>query len=127
MRVVLDTSVLVDFLRGDARAVSLLHDHAEAGDELWGVVITRAELLAGMRSNERTGTMALLDSIEWLEVDVELADRAGDLARDHRRSYPGVELPDFVVAAGTELIGGALLTLNVKHFPMFPALEPAYR
>jgi predicted nucleic acid-binding protein len=127
MRVVCDTSVLIDFLRGDERAVALLSEIASTGDQLWGVVVTRTELLAGMRSRERRPTYALLDSLRWRDVDTELADRAGDLARQHRRSHPGVDVADYLVAAGVELIGASLLTLNVRHFPMFPDLEPAYR
>lgn len=126
MRLVCDTSVLVDLLRGEPRAVSLLSDRAIEGDELWGVVVTRSELLAGMRSHERTATWALLDSLRWLEIDLEVADRAGELARRHRRGHSGIELPDYLVAAGTQLLGASLLTLNVRHFPMFPDLAPAY-
>lgn len=127
MRVVCDTSVLVDFLRGDVRAISVLEEAATIGDELWGVVVTRTELVAGMRTDERHPTRALLDSLRWREIDLELADRAGELARRHRRSHPGVEVPDYLVAAGAELLGASLLTLNVRHFPMFPELEPPYR
>lgn len=80
-----------------------------------------------MRSQERAGTFALLDTLRWLDVDVEVADRAGELGRTYRRSHSGVEAPDYLVAAGTELLGASLLTLNVRHFPMFPDLEPAYQ
>lgn len=127
MRLVCDTSVLVDLLRGDPRALTLLEERVVAGDELWGVVVTRSEVLAGMRSRERSATHALLDGLQWLDVDVEVADRAGDLARRYRRSHSGVELPDYLVAAGTELLGATLVTLNVRHFPMFSGLEPPYR
>jgi predicted nucleic acid-binding protein len=126
MRLVCDTSVLVDLLRGDPRAVALLDERVGAGDELWGVVITRSEVLSGMRSHERASTRALLESLQWLDVDVEVADRAGELARRYRRSHSGVELSDYLVAAGTELLGASLLTQNVRHFPMFPDLQPAY-
>ncbi|MGI8658762.1 MAG: type II toxin-antitoxin system VapC family toxin, partial [Candidatus Limnocylindria bacterium] len=125
MRFVCDTSVLVDFLRGDERATQLLIERATVGDELWGVVVTRSELLAGMRSRERAATHSLLDSLAWLEVDIEVADAAGELARRYRRSHPGVELPDYLIAAGAELLGASLLTLNVRHFPSIPSLQPA--
>lgn len=127
MRVVCDTSVLVDLLRGDPRAVALLEARAGDGDELWGVVVIRSEVLSGMRSHERAATHALLDSLQWLDIDVEVADRAGELARRYRRRHAGIELPDYLVAAGTELLGASLLTQNVRHFPMFPGLAPAYR
>jgi predicted nucleic acid-binding protein len=32
-----------------------------------------------------------------------------------------------VIAATAEQLGLPLATLNVRHFPMFPELEPAYR
>ena len=126
MRVVCDTSVLIDLLRGEPRAASTLEDRAIAGDELWGVVVTHSELLSGMRSHERTATHALLDSLQWLDIDLGVADRAGELARKYRRSHAGIELPDYLVAAGTEILGASLLTLNVRHFPMLPDLKPPY-
>lgn len=62
----------------------------------------------------------------WANVDLPLADRAGALARRYQRSHRGIELPDYLVAAGAELLGARLLTTNVGHFPMFPDLEPPY-
>ena len=127
MIAVVDTSVLVDHLRGDPRAHALLEREARAGRELWSSVVVRTEVLAGMRCHEEAQTLALLDALSWQEVTVELADAAGALARSYLRSHPGVDVADYLVAATAELLGGDLLTLNVKHFPMFAGLEPAYR
>lgn len=44
MRLLVDTSVLVDHLRGDPRAVGVLVDAAGAGDELWSVTVVRTEV-----------------------------------------------------------------------------------
>lgn len=53
MRLVLDTSVLIDHLRGRPRAATELIPKAiDRGDELWSSYIVRAELLAGMRTEE---------------------------------------------------------------------------
>jgi predicted nucleic acid-binding protein len=124
--VVIDSSVLIDHLRGDERARDVLRERAMAGDELWGVVIARAEVLAGMRASERRRTELLLDQLRWLDIDVELADAAGSLARSVRRSHPGMQLADCLIAAGTTQLGANLLTQNVRHFPMIPGLTPAY-
>jgi predicted nucleic acid-binding protein len=35
--------------------------------------------------------------------------------------------PTLVIAATAERLGLPLATLNVRHFPMFEGLEPAYR
>ena len=126
MRVLLDSSVLIDVLRGNPPAVQLLSDHIEAGDEIWAVVVTRAEVLAGMRSSERRLTQRLLVEPLWLDVDTELADAAGTLARRHRASHAGIGLVDYLIAAGVERLGARLLTRNVRHFPMIADLAPAY-
>lgn len=126
VKLLLDTSVLIDHLRGVPRAVRLLTNAVDRGDELWAVTVTRTEILAGMRPRERDATMALLDVLQWQPVTVELADRAGELARRHLRSHPGVDTVDYLIAAGAELLEATLCTLNVKHFPMFPQLEAPY-
>jgi hypothetical protein len=107
-------------------AVDRLDGAARRGDELWSVTIVRTEILAGMRKGERTRTIQLFDALIWQDVTSELADLAGHLARRFLRSHPGVDTVDYVVAAASDLLGASLQTLNVKHFPMFPDLEPLY-
>jgi len=80
-RVLLDTSVLVDHLRGDPRAVRLLDEWVRAERQLWSVTVVRTEVQAGMRKGEERATTALLDALRWQDVTVEIADRAGELAR----------------------------------------------
>jgi len=126
VKLLLDTSVLIDHLRDDKRALDLLIAANDRGDELWGSVVTRTELLRGMRSAERARTVRLLDSLSWVEVSIVIADRAGELARSYRRSHPGIDLADFTIAASAESLRARLVTRNVKHFPMFPGVEPAY-
>lgn len=124
MTVVVDTSVLFDHLRGDDRARAALARLQEEG--LVASVLTKVEILAGVRPTEERGTRALLDVIEWLDVDEDLADRAGAYARRYLRSDPGVEVVDCVIAATTDRLGATLLTRNRKHFPMFPDLDDPY-
>jgi predicted nucleic acid-binding protein len=123
----LDTSVLIDNLRGDQRAARLLKSAAERGDELWSITVVRTEILVGLRPGEERRTAGLLDQLCWQDVTIEIADRAGSLARRFAKSHPGVDTVDYLLAAAAESLGGELKTLNVKHFPMFPKLQPAYR
>jgi len=53
MRVVVDTSVMIDHLRGDARAREVLEAAFDSGDPVLGSALTRTEILAGVRSGER--------------------------------------------------------------------------
>lgn len=89
-------------------------------------MLTRVEVLAGVRSGERRRTEALFRLLRWVTADEDLADRAGALAREHRRSSPGVDPVDYVVAATAQLLGAELWTRNVRHFPMFGGLQAPY-
>jgi predicted nucleic acid-binding protein len=97
-----------------------------ADDDLWGVTSSRAELLAGGRPEEGPSIAQILQSLTWHDVTVDLADLAGRMARHYRLSHPGIGIPDYLVAAGAQILGAQLLTLNVRHFPMFPDLQPPY-
>ncbi|MEX2133126.1 MAG: type II toxin-antitoxin system VapC family toxin [Acidimicrobiia bacterium] len=119
-----DTDVLIEHLKGNEEATALLLDASSAGQAAISV-LTRFELLAGMRSNERSQIRQLLDSLPNLEISTEVATRAGELARNYRRSHEGISSIDYLVAATAEIEGLDLITRNVKHFPMFSGLEPA--
>lgn len=126
MTVVLDTSVLIDHLRGDERARRALTAVRAENSTPSASVLTKTELLAGMRAAERSETRALMSTIEWLDVDDDLAERAGTLAARFVRSHPGIEVVDFVIAATAERLEARLLTRNRKHFPMFADLGDPY-
>lgn len=126
MTVVVDTSVLIDHLRGKPAAREALGGLIESGEAIVGTVLSRTEVLAGMRSSEEAGTLALLDTLEWLPVTADIADRAGRFAQTYLRSHVGVDTVDYVIAATVDAVGGRLWTRNVKHFPMFGDLEAPY-
>jgi predicted nucleic acid-binding protein len=124
--VVVDTSVLIDHLRGRREARDALRRVVLAGERLVGSVLTRTEVLAGVRPAESVATHALLDALDWVAVDDEIADAAGALANRFLRSHPGVDTVDYVIAATADRVSGQLWTLNVKHFPMYADLRPPY-
>lgn len=126
MTIVVDTSVLIQVLRRDERALSLLELAIANGEGVAASVLSRVEVLTGMRPAETHATQRLFDSLEWVNVDSALADRAGDLARRYVRSHPGIDPVDYVIAATTEHLGAELWTHNLKHFPMFPELQAPY-
>lgn len=119
----LDTSVLIDVLRG-----------SEAGTQWLGSLnevpscseLTRAEVLRGVRSAERSRTERLLSALRWVAVDEPVSRRGGVLARQYRRSHPGLSIVDFVIAATAQLLDAELATANIRHYPMFAGLVPPY-
>ncbi len=126
MTILVDTSVLIDHLRGDDAAREALRDAVADGERLAASVLTRVEVLAGMRSSEEPATRRLLGSLDWIDVDNDLAERAGTLANRFLRSHPGIDPIDFVIAATAERLEARLWTRNVRHFPMFPDLTAPY-
>ncbi len=126
MSVLIDTPIFVDHLRADTRASALLERLFREEDRVWAAVPTRTEVLAGVRSHEREPMASLFEIISWITIDAAVADAAGELARRYRASHSGIDTADYLIAAAAGSVGARLVTLNVKHFPMFPDLERAY-
>ncbi|WP_375478103.1 type II toxin-antitoxin system VapC family toxin [uncultured Jatrophihabitans sp.] len=125
MTVVIDTSVLIDVLRGLPAAAELLRRERQAGP-LWASEMTRLELLAGMRPNEEARTRQLMTSLRWVPVDEDVAELAGKLGRKWLPSHRAIDGADLVIAATALQRNARLETKNVKHFPMFPGLTAPY-
>lgn len=126
MSTVVDADVLIAVLRGSLDAIRALADARRQDDRLLSVTPVRVEVLRGVLPGEEMATNRLLSLLDWVPVDEELADRAGDLGRLYRPTHPKIEVVDLLLAAAVERFGAALLTRNVRHFPMFPDLRPAY-
>ncbi|MDE0127835.1 MAG: type II toxin-antitoxin system VapC family toxin [Bryobacterales bacterium] len=122
-----DTDILIDYLHGHPAAVRLVTDHA---DRVILSAMSVAELYAGVRGQARDPEqLALADFLELFPIVPVSADiaRAGGLyRRDYGRSH-GIGLADAVIAATAVSSDAMLMTLNVKHYPMFEGLEAAYR
>lgn len=119
----LDTSVLIDVLRGDEPAITFLAglDAIPTCSE-----VSRIEVLRGLRTAERRAASRLLAALDWQPVDQRVAHRAGELGRRWRRSHHGIDTADLAIAATAELSDASLATTNTKHFPMFEGLAPPY-
>ena len=92
--------------------------------------IVVAELHAGVRGGKADAEQAALESFLSLFRVVSVTDAIARLGgiykRDYGRSH-GTGLADGVVAATATLEDAELKTLNVRHYPMFKGIEPAYR
>lgn len=113
----LDTDILIDFLRGRAEARALLTRYEAAAEQPVISVVSVSEVWAGTRPGERAATSALLSALSKIPVSEKIAVAAGGILRTCRRSH-GVELGDALIAATAVEIDGALVTRNVKHYPM---------
>lgn len=125
MSALVDTSVLIDVLRGRTAAAAVLRD-ARAAGPLHASEVTRLEVLAGMRAGEETATHGLLGVLTWHALDEKVAEVAGELGRRWLPGNRGIDSADLAIAATAVALDAQLLTRNVKHFPMFSGLSAPY-
>ncbi|NNM96097.1 MAG: type II toxin-antitoxin system VapC family toxin [Candidatus Dormibacteraeota bacterium] len=120
-----DTSVLIDFLRGHPGASDLLL-RERAAETLHASEITRMQVLAGMRPEDEAATRSLLSTLIWHPVDAKVAEAAGALGRRWLPSHHTIDVADLAIAATAIGTGSRLLTRNIRHFPMFADLQAPY-
>lgn len=114
-RWLIDTDVLIDYLRGTPPAVAYLEAQQ---DHILLSAITIAELYAGVRDGrERKALAAFVSAFEVAPLDQAIAEKGGLYRRDYGKSH-GTGLADALIAATAAVHQATLVTLNRKHFPM---------
>ncbi len=119
----IDTDVIIDYLRGRAVAVAYLESVVEP---MLISLITVAELYSGVRDGqERTALDTFIAAFTLVAVDESIAVQGGLYRHDYGKSH-GVGLADALIAATAEAQGATLVTLNQKHFPMLASVVVPY-
>ncbi|MBA2729257.1 MAG: hypothetical protein H0U48_00665 [Euzebyaceae bacterium] len=55
-----------------------------------------------------------------------MAEKAGELGRAWLSSHRGIDSADLAIAATAFRLDARLLTINVRHFPMYPGIGRPY-
>ena len=122
-RLLLDTDVLIEYLRGREEAIEYLE---ELTSDLYLSVISVAELFAGVKSDEEERSLQqFFLAFVVLPVTERVARRGGLYRRDFRPSH-GSGLADALIAATAEENGASLVTFNRRHFPMISSVTVPY-
>ncbi len=115
-----DTSILIDFLRGNQSAKTWLDGFA-AG-QLAISVITAAELVAGCRDRREQRKLEKdLAQYPLLWVSASASSTAWDWYRQYHLG-DGIGFLDCLIGATAYQHGLTVCTLNDKHFRPFPKL-----
>jgi predicted nucleic acid-binding protein len=122
-QILIDTDVLVDFFRGQKKAVAFINTY-NARIILSAIVV--AELYAGVKDDaEQAALQNFVSLFQIVPVSAEIGKAGGLYKRDYGKSH-GVGLADAILAATAEAENAELKTLNIKHYPMLKCLRPAY-
>jgi hypothetical protein len=117
MSVLIDTDVLIEYLRGNEVIVDRIMKEYEKGRRLHFSPVTRAEVAAGLRRGEESITERLFGLMTCLTITEETGKRAGAYLKSYGPSH-AVEIADALIAATAYENDVLLWTMNKKHYPM---------
>ncbi len=113
----IDSDILIDHLRKEQSALDYIRQKIDDGSPLFISVLSRIEILSGARKGEDETIRSLFDILIPVDVDLAIADGAGEYLKKFRKSH-AVSIGDAVIAATAKEMGMILVTRNIKHYPM---------
>jgi hypothetical protein len=119
--VLLDTTVLIDLLRGRPGAVARLQALRASGDMPYVCAVNVEETVRGLRPDEQVAATALFAGLRAAALGQAEGWQAGAWRRDFAAQGRTLAQADCLVAAAALSAGARLATGNPKDFP-FPEL-----
>ncbi len=116
-RLLLDSTVLIDALRGRPAAARLAALR-RTGTEPWACVISVEEIWRGLRVGEETIARRLFNGLRLAPLGVAEGIRAGAWRQTFARRGVTLHQADCLIAAAAAGVNAALATANVDDFPM---------
>ena len=126
MRYLLDSSFLVDYLRGNPAAISRFREMFENGDQILVSEIAVCEVATGSRPGDEGVLMAMLEPLEFVQPGPDTALQAGRWRQVARRAGNTLSLPDALIAAAADAMDATVLSRNLRDFALTPARVEAY-
>lgn len=121
-KILLDTSVIVDYLRRKDKERTILHLLAQDGNELYISIITHAECYAGKSiwesKDARNALEVFLSGLKILSLEEKISEKAGGIKAKY-----STEIPDAVIAATAISHKLKLATLNTKDFEKIKGIK----
>lgn len=114
-KVLLDTDVLIDLLRGREAAKMFLQEATRVSIPCCSV-ISVAEISVGMHPDEQEATTGLLDGLVIFPITRPIAELAGRFKG--RTKSRRLELTACLIAATAFVEGASVATGNAKDYPM---------
>jgi predicted nucleic acid-binding protein len=115
--VLLDTTVLIDALRGRPAATRIRRLRG-AGDRPYACAINVEDLFRGVKPSEEAGVTRLLNGLRVAPIGRIQGEQAGRWRRQFASRGVTLSQADCLVAAAALGVGARLATGNPRDFPM---------
>lgn len=125
-RYVLDTTFVVDYLRGVPAAGTRFRQFFEEGDEPVMTEVVVCEVATGTRQHPDPDLAGMLAQIEFVQPYFDVPLRAGQWRDESRQQGRSLSLSDALIAAAAEADDATVLTRNVKDFALTPVRVETY-
>jgi predicted nucleic acid-binding protein len=117
MRVVLDTTILIDYLRGRP-VVDHMAILRRRGDVVLTTAINIEEVVRGLRPDEEAAAGVLFDGLGIVPLGRAEGRQAGEWRRTFAKRGVTLSQADCLIAAAAQAVAAVLATGNPAHFPM---------
>ncbi|HEY7942087.1 MAG TPA: PIN domain-containing protein [Candidatus Limnocylindrales bacterium] len=126
MRYLLDSTFVIDYLRGEQAARSRFQSMFEDGDEPLVNEVVVCEVASGTQTHPDPDLTALLEPMEFVQPGPDAPLMAGQWRIDARRRGHQLSLADALIAVAAHEAGAAVLTRNVRDFAHLPVTVETY-
>jgi len=107
-----DSDIIIWYLKGRDKEVQLLEELSEKG-ELFTSVVTIAEIRAGLTKDAKKIILELKNIFKPLNISEEIAELTGEFKQKYK-----LDIADMFIAATAVINKLTLVTYNKKHFSM---------
>jgi predicted nucleic acid-binding protein len=116
--VLLDTTVLIDLLRGRPGAAARLRATRDAGDDAYVCAVNVEETVRGLQPSEHEPARRLFAGLGIAPLAEAQGWQAGEWRREQARRGRTLAQADCLVAAAALAVRARLATGNPRDFPM---------
>ena len=114
MKYLIDSNILIDYLRGDDKIADFLHQIEKTQTQICISVITEYELLCGVNIKFPEKILKieqLLSLLPSFDVNSDIVQTAASFFRKYK-----TDIADSLIAATSIQTNSVLITRNLKHF-----------
>jgi len=129
MKVIIDTSILVELDRGNKEVINILEKLIEGDIEVVISTVTISEILTGayLKKDFQKAINELkkvISQFSWKELDATIAQKTAQYLSYLITEGSIIEYQDAAIAATCTITGSThLLTLNTEHFGRLPDIK----